>query len=179
MENKTIPESLYYNTETIPDDNSKMINNETVAFNQKAEVRENSNEENQSPLVGFLVSYSKISSGEFWPIFEGNRNTIGSSKDSKIQLIEATVSQNHAVINSRQSRNDDRLMIVISDSNSRNGILVNGKDIESQSCECQNFDKITIGNYELLLLIVDKEKYQLKQNPDFQEFFDYSSRKLY
>ena len=177
MNNKTIPDSKYYDPKTkVEEDN--ISNKHTVAYKLNEQIKCKA-EENLSPIVGFLVSYSKTESGEFWPIRERNKNTIGSSNDSMIQLTEATISQNHALINARRSRNDNRLMITIIDANSRNGILVNGKDIEAQMYECNSFDVITIGNYELLLLVADKEKFSLKQKSNFQEFFDYSSRKLY
>lgn len=177
MNNKTVPDSNYYNPKTkVEGDN--ISNNNTVAYNLNEQVKHREIE-NLSPIVGFLVSYSKTECGEFWPIREGNKNSIGYSNDSMIQLMEATVSQSHALINARRSRNDNRLMITISDVNSRNGILVNGKDIEAQTHECNCFDVITIGNYELLLLVADKVKFNLIQKSNFQEFFDYSSRKLY
>ena len=96
------------------------------------------------PVVGFLYSVSRTAAGEFWPLQIG-RNTIGQSADCDIQLAEGTVSGNHAVIVVRQQE---------------------GKGFDAEACH--NGDIITIGNnYELLLILIDAEKANLRVNPNF------------
>ena len=79
-------------------------------------------------------------------------------------------------------------MVGIRDTDSMNGVLVNGNDIGLfESCECHNNDKIIIGNYELLLLLIDKQAQGLHKNEKFEAntatldmpHFDYSDRDNY
>ena len=114
-------------------------------------------------ITGFLVSFSANEAGDFWSLREG-KNFIGSASSCDIVLKDASVSKEHAIINVRKNQNDSRLMTVITDQNSTNGVMVNEKDIEFSSHECADRDVIIIGNYELLLLTVDKEKHGLKPN---------------
>ncbi|PRY84781.1 FHA domain-containing protein [Mongoliibacter ruber] len=106
-------------------------------------------------IVGFLISYSANEKGDFWALREG-KNVIGSSNDCTIPLHSPTVSNIHAIINTRRSQNDNRLMVVITDQNSTNGVFVNNQDVEYQPRELKDRDKIKIGDFELLLLLVDK-----------------------
>lgn len=117
-------------------------------------------------LVGFLVSFSRKESGEYWPLKEGNNN-IGKSEQNHIVLCEKTVSDNHAVINiSRNETND--LVIGIGDNRSTNGVIVNGKKLfMGSTCEIKQFDKIKIGSYELLLIVIDKKEFMLSKNKHF------------
>ncbi len=155
----------------------------------------NSNEENAKenplenlPIVGFLVSFSATERGEYWILREGNKNTIGSDPDCAIRLNEAKVSSKHAIITARKHGNTGKLMVGIRDTDSMNGVLVNGSDIGLfENCECFNNDKITIGNYELLLMLIDKELHGLGKNEKFEPNaatlemppFDYSNRDNY
>lgn len=112
-------------------------------------------------ITGFLISFSANESGDFWTLREG-KNFIGSDSSCDIMLKDASVSKEHAIINVRKNQNDSRLMTVITDQNSTNGVMVNNKDIEFNSHECAERDVIKIGYFELLLLTVDKEKHGLK-----------------
>jgi predicted component of type VI protein secretion system len=134
---------------------------------------------NPNLLVGFLVSYSRMENGEYWELREG-RNVIGSASSSDIQLNDKTTSSHHATMVVRRSGNDNRLMYILTDENSSNGVRVNGIDIETEKYQCKNFDKIKIGGYELLVVTIDKMAHGLVRNEKLQESksstSDYSSR---
>jgi pSer/pThr/pTyr-binding forkhead associated (FHA) protein len=142
----------------------------------------------QNPLIGFLISFSRGNAGECWELREGNLYILGKKTDSHIRLNEKSVSDHHASIQIRRSNDEEkRLMIVITDTNSTNGTVVNGKDIGINGhIPLQQHDKILIGNYELAFIQIDREKLQLAPNEKFQEAtaqadqpFDYSSQALY
>lgn len=134
---------------------------------------------NPNQLVGFFISYSRLENGEYWELREG-RNVIGSNKVSDIHLNDKTTSSHHATMVVRRSGNDNRLMYILTDENSSNGVRVNGVDIETEKYQCKNFDKIKIGGYELLVITIDKMAHGLVRNEKLQESkastSDYSSR---
>lgn len=138
-----------------------------------------SGSKNPNQLVGFLISYSRLENGEYWELREG-RNVIGSSPGGDIQLNDKTTSSHHATMVVRRSGNDNRLMYILTDENSSNGVRVNGVDIETEKYQCKNFDKIKIGGYELLVVTIDKLAHGLSRNEKLQESkastTDYSSR---
>ena len=118
------------------------------------------------PVVGFLYSVSRTAAGEFWPLQIG-RNTIGQSADCDIQLAEGTVSGNHAVIVVRQQEGKG-VIASIKDPESTNGTRLNGTQLGFDAEACHNGDIITIGNnYELLLILIDAEKANLRVKPNF------------
>ena len=119
-------------------------------------------------LTGFLVSFSKDANGEFWVLHQG-KNSIGSDRSNNIILQENNISDQHAVLNIRRSRKDNRLMFAIVDMCSEVGTLVNGEDIEFTTTELGIGDKILIGGYELLLLSFDKDKQDLTTNSSFED----------
>jgi hypothetical protein len=178
MNNPTIPEGQHLNQKYSED--SKQLGKATIIQGHE-KIHTKGTQESQTQIVGFFISFSKTDLGEYWVIKEGNKNIIGSSEECTIRLPEMTVSQNHANLTVRRSKNDNRLMFILTDNNSSNGISVNGKDIELSPYECKNFDKIQIGNYELLLVIIDKEKEQLSKSENFKaiQVADYSSKSLY
>lgn len=95
------------------------------------------------------------------------RNTIGQSADCDIQLAEGTVSGNHAVIVVRQQEGKG-VIASIKDPESTNGTRLNGTQLGFDAEACHNGDIITIGNnYELLLILIDAEKANLRVNPNF------------
>jgi len=120
-------------------------------------------------LVGFLVSYSKSEAGEYWPIREG-RNSIGSFADNSIILIAPTVSDRHATLMVRRSKKDSRLMFIIKDENSTNGVFVNNEDIEYQPKELNERDIVKIGDYEILVIIIDKIIHKLETKENLAQF---------
>ena len=144
----------------------------------------------QNPLVGFLVSFSRGTTGECWELREGNLYVLGKGLDVDIQLGEKLVSDHHATIQIRRSNDDEkRLMIVISDTNSTNGTVVNGKDIGINGhISLQHHDKIVVGNYELVVMLIDRERLQLGPHEKFESTaattatanaYDYSDQSLY
>jgi pSer/pThr/pTyr-binding forkhead associated (FHA) protein len=143
----------------------------------------------QNPLTGFFVSFSKSAAGECWELREGNLYVIGKAHDADILLNEKAISDRHATLQIRRSNDEEkRLMIVISDTNSTNGTVVNGKDIGINGhTGLQHQDKVLLGNYELVFILLDQEKLQLAPNEKFQaavpatggDAFDYSAQSLY
>lgn len=107
------------------------------------------------PVVGFLYSVSRTLTGEFWPLQMG-QNTIGKDPSCDIQLLEGTVSADHAVLVVRKMKNPDKVIASISDARSTNGTMLNGHSLGFSAEECFNGDIITIGdNYQLYLILVD------------------------
>lgn len=142
----------------------------------------------QNPLIGFLVSFSKGTAGESWELREGNLYILGKAGDADIPLNEKSVSDHHANLQIRRSNDDEKkLMVVITDTNSTNGTVVNGKDIGINGhISLQHLDKIKIGNYDMVYMMIDREKLQLVPNENFQgtaaqadQSFDYSQQSLY
>lgn len=135
---------------------------EQLQDDQVAHENPESSLENRS-IAGFLVTFSDSISGKYWALREG-RNLIGRSDDCEIILFGQAVSDRHAILNVRRSKNDNRLMYVIVDQTSTNGVFINGEDIEYQPKECKNLDRIQIGDYDLLLISIDKAALNLKSN---------------
>ena len=143
----------------------------------------------QNPLTGFLVSFSKSATGECWQLREGNLYVLGKASDADIQLGEKSVSDHHATIQIRRSNDDEKkLMIVVSDTNSTNGTVVNGKDIGINGhINLQHHDKILMGNYELMVMLIDRERLLLAPHDKFEAAttqatgtgYDYSDQSLY
>jgi pSer/pThr/pTyr-binding forkhead associated (FHA) protein len=157
MANKTIIDNDYNSFEKNPEKAGKYT--QISGSDKKFERIE------ERTLVGFLVSYTTSEPGEYWLIREG-RNLIGKFADNNIILKLPTVSDRHALLNVRRSKNDNRLMFVIKDENSTNGVFVNKEDIEYQPRELSDRDIIKIGDYELLLVIIDKITLNLKTLQD-------------
>lgn len=120
-----------------------------------------------APVVGFLYSISRKGIGEYWPVHIG-RNKIGCDADCDVILKEGTVSGIHALLNVKQLKSDHRLVAQIRDEGSKNGITVNGEELDFGMYDCKNNDIIKIGdNYELLLLLVNANEYGLKVAENF------------
>ena len=133
------------------------------------------------PIVGFLISVSRSDEGEFWVLRQG-QNTIGSGSNCNIVLSEASVSSVHAVLAvHRNPGNNNHLSVGMLDKGSSNGTFVNGNYIGFNPCQCQNFDKIKIGNYELLLMLFDAADFKMAKAVDFvaKGSFDYTDRDMY
>lgn len=117
------------------------------------------------PIVGFLYSISRTSLGEFWPVQIG-RNTIGQSEECDVCLPEGTVSSNHAVLMTRQVKN--QIIAAVTDSQSTNGTKINGEMIGFTPEECHDGDIITVGNnYELLFILIDSAQHGLFRSKNF------------
>lgn len=138
------------------------------------------NSENLKTLVGFLVSFSRTETGEYWVLREGN-NFIGTNSESSIKLNEKTVSDKHATLNITRNSKENKYDIVLVDTTSTNGTFLNGDKVLAYSGKVvSNNDKLSIGNYELKLIIIDKYLENLTRNENFQEIsdYDYSSREF-
>lgn len=121
----------------------------------------------QKPIVGFLYSISKSSSGEFWPLRIGS-NSIGRSADCDICLCEATVSEQHAVLVVRQMKNPEKIIASICDARSTCGTMINGESLGFDQRECFNGDIITIGeHYDLYFILIDAKQIGLNVCRDF------------
>jgi hypothetical protein len=122
---------------------------------------------NQKPIVGFLYSISKSTSGEFWPLRIGS-NSIGRSADCDVCLGEATVSEQHAVLVVRQMKNPEKIIASICDARSTCGTMINGESLGFDQRECFNGDIITIGeHYDLYFILIDAKQIGLNVCRDF------------
>jgi hypothetical protein len=134
------------------------------------------------PVVGFLVSVSRIEEGEYWVVRQG-RNVIGSGSECDIVLNEASVSRTHALLLIHRNPGDNKLNVGIMEGGSSNGIFVNDNYIGFNSCQCENYYKIKIGKYELLLLLFDPIEQGMKKADNFIPTgggsFDYADRDAY
>ena len=119
------------------------------------------------PIVGFLYSISRTNLGEYWPLHIGP-NTIGSSAKCDIQLMEGTVSSEHAELVIRQMRNPVKIIASITDARSTNGTMINGESLGFNPVECFNGNIITFGeNYQCVLVLIDAASLDLKVSEDF------------
>lgn len=119
------------------------------------------------PVLGFLYSISRTAAGEFWPLHQGP-NTIGQSDECDIQLLEGTVSFHHAILNVRMMKKPEKMIAFITDTTSTNGTMVNGESLGSSPRDCNNGDKIVIGDhYELYLVLLDPVTLGLKVEENF------------
>lgn len=119
------------------------------------------------PIVGFLVTVSKTEEGEFWVLRQG-QNVIGSGSNCNIILPEASVSGLHAVIAiHRNPAEKNKINVGIIDRGSSVGVFVNNTYIGFNPCQCKNYDKIRIGNYELLLMLFDAVDFDMKKADNF------------
>lgn len=130
--------------------------------------------ENSTPVVGFLYSISRKGIGEYWPLHLGT-NIIGRASDCDVCLQEMTVSEHHASILIKQMKSAHRLIASIRDLGSSNGIYVNDEELDYENHSCKANDIIIIGRcYKLLLLLVDAEQAGLSVAEDFVPFNDSS-----
>ena len=104
-----------------------------------------------SKLVGWLVTFSNLPTGEDYRIREG-RNTIGMDSNECDVLLgnDSAVSSKHAVIMYRDG------VFQVRDNDSTNGTYVNGSDIFGKGAVVLNKgDKVRVGGTELTLHVVD------------------------
>lgn len=123
--------------------------------------------ESHKPVMGFVFSVSRTSSGEYWPLYLG-QNTIGRGTNCSIRLAEGTVSDNHAELVIRQMKNPDGVLAFIKDSCSTCGTMLNGSSLGFDPQECKGGDVITIGeHYELYVVLIDVKSLGLTQVEGF------------
>ncbi|MDR1556850.1 MAG: FHA domain-containing protein [Tannerellaceae bacterium] len=133
------------------------------------------------PIVGFLVSVSRTEEGEFWVLRQG-QNVIGSGSECDVVLDEISVSRDHALLTIQRNKDDgNKLNVGIRDRGSSNGTYINNKYAGYDPHQCKNFDKIKIGNYELLLLVFDTAEHGLRRAGNFIPAgnYDYPNREQY
>ena len=109
-------------------------------------------------IVGVLYSISAGIMGEIFPLYIG-RNIFGSHASCDIILNEATVSPRHGIILARKQPDDDGnefINLIISDTDSESGTLLNGERLFSEKRICKSGDLVTVGNnYQLLVTLFD------------------------
>lgn len=120
------------------------------------------------PVVGFLYSISRQGVGEYWPVQVG-RNDIGRDATNQIVLLEQTVSGYHASLLVQKKRNTGEVVAVIRDESGKNGVIVNGEEVDLRyGCEVKNGDIITIGyNYTFILILINAEAVGLSVAENF------------
>lgn len=122
---------------------------------------------NSKPVIGFLYSVSRMGFGEYWPLHVGS-NSIGRSADCEVNLLEATVSEQHAILVIRIMKNPEKVIASICDSQSTCGTMINGESLGFEPRECMNGDVITIGeHYDLYFLLIDVKQIGLKVSEGF------------
>lgn len=136
----------------------------------------NNYNDNIKKLEAFLVSFSKDGHGEYWPLYLG-KNSIGSKSGSNsVFLNEASVSRKHASITIRKHPFNDQMIYELKDLGSSTGTYLNQKDhTEYDDMLLKNEDKIRIGNYSLIFLVVNNRELNMGKEEAFQEKIkDYS-----
>ncbi|MBK8701176.1 MAG: FHA domain-containing protein [Saprospiraceae bacterium] len=100
---------------------------------------------NNRKIAGVLFSFSKNGFGEYWIVYHG-RNTIGSGIGSTIRLLEKSVSEKHALLNSRVI-DDNNLIFELRDDGSNGGTILNDQDLYhfKNYAPLKHGDRIRIG----------------------------------
>lgn len=106
-------------------------------------------------LVGFLVSYETVETGQYWPIHQG-RNVLGrqgAATGLDVEISHPTTSSLHALLlaTARPGR------IVVEDTSSTNGTFVNDNMLAAgQRWELRDGDRVRFGLFDTVIKIVDK-----------------------
>ena len=106
-----------------------------------------------SPLVGFLVSFSVDPNGISWPLRFG-RTRIGGGLDQDVMLPQDGVSGSHAEIMVRANPETGKPKIWVTDQNSTNGTQLNGADIFTDRPDLAHGDIVGISNVELMVILL-------------------------
>jgi FHA domain len=172
QEDKTKPDQVLYNqgpAPTIPGNPFILTNPIGDSTTPDPGIKSQPQETSISPLAGFLVTFSRVEEGEFFPIHYGN-NLIGSGTTAKIPLNEERVSKEHLNILVWPDEDNNCLYVQVVAKESTNPISIDGKKIMQigQGIKIDHGTRITVGGYELLVVIVDKYVLGLKKNPDFK-----------
>ena len=105
-------------------------------------------DEGRRKLVGFLVTYTHVKNGEFYPLYEG-KNFLGRDVAMDVCIYDdAMVSDKHLSILYRVI---DR-KFKFKDEQSTNGTFINGELIDEG--ELKNFDKLSVGLTKLIFIAI-------------------------
>ena len=118
------------------------------------------------PILGFLYSISRTLAGEYWALQQG-KNSLGQSPESDVILSEITVSSTHAFLTIQQNSSTGQIKAYIRDAESTNGTKLNGDTIFLDTVQCNTGDIISIGNYDLLFILIDAASAGLSLSKDF------------
>lgn len=120
-----------------------MVEEEVQEENENGTVVSRREVRNAGKLVGWLVTYSLDPNGIDYRLFEG-RNIIGRDFNCSVCINDNKVSGQHAILLYRNEK------FRIKDNLSVNGTMVNGEDIDDDSCLLNDGDIIQIGDTILL-----------------------------
>lgn len=114
-------------------------------------------------LAGILISFSSTENGEHWPIYIGE-NVIGKSDGCNVVLGRSTVSERHA--NLKAGYIGGSLIYHLTVLSTSTFLQINNIALADNAFIHEN-DKIGIGGYTLMLLVVDPVKQGLEINEEF------------
>lgn len=134
-----------HNTEIDPhkDFSKTVVEEEILEEDENGTVVSRREVRNAGKLVGWLVTYSLDPNGIDYRLFEG-RNIIGRDFNCSVCINDNKVSGQHAILLYRNEK------FRIKDNLSVNGTMVNGEDIDDDSCLLNDGDIIQIGDTILL-----------------------------
>jgi hypothetical protein len=121
---------------------------------RSAGIEKGNTDTERKKLTGFLVTYSHLANGEFFPLFEG-KNTVGRSAASNVCVKgDSAVSEKHLSILYRAV---DR-KFKFKDEQSSNGTFINGNLIDEG--ELKHFDMIRVGTTKLLFIEIPLSSFE-------------------
>jgi hypothetical protein len=121
---------------------------------QGAKLEKETTDKERRKLTGFLVSYSRMPNGEFFPVFEG-KNTIGRDVSSNVCIQDdSAVSDKHLSILYRAVDRKFKLK----DEQSSNGTFINGELCDEG--ELKNLDRIRVGTTLLLFMEIPLSSFE-------------------
>ncbi|MDR2971631.1 MAG: zinc-ribbon domain-containing protein [Bacteroidales bacterium] len=109
-----------------------------------------SNESTRKKLIGFLVTFSLSSNGDFFPLYEG-KNTVGRDPANNIVIDDNAVSGEHLVI-AYYSQNKKIYFETVG--LTQNGTELNGKFYPKGGDELTTMDLIKIGSTRLTFIAI-------------------------
>jgi hypothetical protein len=104
-------------------------------------------------LVGFLVSFESVETGQYWPIHQG-RNVVGrqgAATGLDIEIAHATTSSLHAVLLAASKAG----RVVLEDTQSTNGTFVNDDPLlPGQRRELRDGDRVRFGLFNTIIKVI-------------------------
>lgn len=128
-------------TFSTPSASSNRAEIDLAAANKTQIFRPDNQTVNERRLIGWLYTFSRKTTGEFFVLYEG-KNTIGSSKDNDIVLDDPSVSANHCYILHRANTKSNFLK----DEGSTNGTFINGEELFDAQKAVTDGDEIKIAS---------------------------------